>query len=152
MEAGIRRPVAVGLGLAIVPGLGVVAMVVLAPSNESAIPSDLTIVKDPARLEAHIELTHLGILTSTNFLGHRIYTVTASLKNISDKPIRLVEVKLVFLDYGKKIIHEEVRTAFDLKNAPLAPGSEYRMEIPFENPPSSWNYHVPDTNVVTVAY
>jgi hypothetical protein len=152
MEAGIKRPVAVGLGLAVVVVLGVVAMLLLAPDDEPAIPSDLTIVKDPTSLKEFVELTHLGILTSTNFLGHRVYIVTASLKNISDRPIRVIDVKLTFLDYQKKTIYEEGRTAFDIKNSPLQVGSEYRMEIPFENPPSSWNYHVPDTQVVTVAY
>jgi len=152
MEAGIKRPVAVGLGLAVVIGLGVAAMLLLAPDDTPAIPSDLTAVKDPTKLGNFIELTHLGILTSTNFLRHRVYTVTASLKNVSDKPIRLIEVKLTFLDYEKKTIYEEVRTAFDLKNAALGSGADYRMEIPFENPPSNWNYHVPDTQVVTVAY
>ena len=152
MEAGIKRPVAVGLGLAVVIALGVIALLLLAPSDQPTIPADLTTEKDPARLAEFIELTHLGILTSTNFLGHRVYTVTASLKNVSDKPIRLIEVNLTFLDYNKKTIHEEVRTAYDVRNSPFDAGSEYRMEIPFENPPSNWNYHVPDTQVVTVAY
>lgn len=152
MEAGIRRPVAVGLGLAVVVSLGVIGILVLAPDKEPSLPADLTTVKDPTRLGEFTELTHLGILTSTNFLGHRIYTVTASLKNISEKPIRLVDVRLTFFDYEKKVIHEEIRTAFDLKNSPLAAGGEHRLEVPFENPPPNWNYHVPDTKVVMVAY
>lgn len=152
MEAGIKRPVTIGLGLAVVLAMAIAAMLLLAPDNTPAIPADLTTVKDAANVGNFVELTHLGILTSTNFLGHRVYIVTASLKNVSDKPIRLIEVNLTFLDYQKKVIHQEVRTAFDLKNPPLAAGSEYRMEVPFENPPSSWNYHVPDTHVVTVGY
>jgi len=152
VEPGIKRPVAIGLGLAVVIVLGIVAFLALTPGDDAPVPPGVTIVKDRGDVDQSVQLTHLGILTSTNYLGHRIYTVTATLKNISDKPIRLIDVKLTFLDYGKKVIHEEGRTAFDLKHTPLAPGAEYRMEISFENPPSNWNYHVPDTQIILVGY
>jgi hypothetical protein len=72
--------------------------------------------------------------------------------NSSDKPIRLVDVKLTFLDYEKGIVHEEVRTAVAPSQPPIAPGMQQRFEIAFENPPRTWNYHVPETQVVRIAY
>jgi len=143
---------ALGLGVAMVLAIGIIALMTLTPRDEATVPSDVTTLKDRDKIDQMVQLTHLGILTSTNFLGHRIYTVTANLKNVSDQPIRLMNVRLTFLDYGKKLIREEEHPAFDLKRAPLAPGAEYSMEVPFENPPSNWNYHVPDTQVILVGY
>ncbi|HZI99129.1 MAG TPA: hypothetical protein VFD22_00615 [Gemmatimonadaceae bacterium] len=152
MEPGIKRPVAIGLGVAVVLGITGVALLLLSSRKPDALPSNLTTVSDPAAIKFLVDLSHLGILTSTNFLGHRIYTVTATLKNTSDKSFRRIDAKLTFFDYNKKMIHEEVRTAFDVNHAPFAPGSEHHLEIAFENPPSNWNYHVPDTELVMVAY
>ena len=152
MEPGIKRPVAIGLGLAVVIALAVLALVVLRPRADSPVPADVTTVTGRGEIDQTIRLTHLQIFTSTNFLGQRIYTVTATLKNISDKPVRLIDVKLTFSDYDKKVIREEERTALDVKHMPVDPAAEFAMAIPFENPPSNWNYHVPDTEVVLVGY
>lgn len=152
MEAGMARPAAIGIGLACVIGLGILAVWGLEPGARPATPPGLTEVTDSGELQMIIHLDRLSILTSTNYLGHRVYTVKATLKNVSSMPIRLVDVKMTFLDYNKKPIHEEVRSAFDPKQRPLEPGTEYRFEIAFENPPQTWNYHVPETQVVRVAY
>jgi hypothetical protein len=152
MNAGISRTTAITIGVAVVLVGGIVTALVLTPSKAPSLPPDLTVVEDSPKIGELVEMTHLQILTSTNYLGHRVYIVTANLKNISKTPIRLVKVKLTFLDYEKKVIHEEVQTAYDLKQHPLESGTEYGFEVPFENPPKTWNYHVPDTQVVVVAY
>jgi hypothetical protein len=152
VEAGIKRPVAIGIGVALFAGIATVAVLLLTPRNSSELPAGLTPVMDSSTIAQFVQLTHLGILTSTNYLGHRVYTVIAKLKNTSDKPIRRIDVKLVFFDYDKKLIRQEGHTAFDLNHTPLQPSAEYPMEIAFEDPPSNWNYHVPDTQVVMVAY
>jgi len=152
MEAGIARPVAIGIGFACVIALGILVVWGLAPGDVPRIPPGLTEVQGAAELEKIIQMDQLSILTSTNYLGHKVYTVKATLKNISSMPIRLVDVKMTFLDYNKKSIQEDVRPAFEPKQRPLEPGTEYRFEIAFENPPHTWNYHVPETQVVRVAY
>jgi hypothetical protein len=152
MEAGIKRPVTIAIGLAIVAVVGVVLAWSLAPRATPDVPPGLTEVTDPVELPKLMELTHLNILTGTNFLGHRIYTVKATLKNISNSPIRLVDVKLTFLDVKQRVIQEETHPAFEPKQSPLEPGTEYTFEIPFENPPRTWNYHVPDTEIVRIGY
>jgi hypothetical protein len=152
MEAGMARPAAIGIGLACVIGLGILAVWGLAPGAQPPTPPGLTEVTDSGELKGVIHMDRPSILTSTNYLGHRVYTVKATLKNVSNMPIRMVDVKMTFLDYDKKPIHEEVRSAFDSRQRPLEPGTEYRFEIAFENPPQTWNYRVPETHVVRAAY
>jgi Protein of unknown function (DUF3426) len=154
VEAGIKRPVAIAIGLAVVAVIGVVLAWSLAPRATPHVPPGLTEVTDAAELPKLMELTHLNILTSTNYLGHRIYTVRATLRNISNLPIRLVDVKLTFRDTQKppQVIQQENHPAFEPKQSPLEPGTEYTFDIPFENPPRAWNYHVPDTEIVRVGY
>lgn len=152
MESGVKRPVTIAIGLALVATVAVVLAWSLAPRAAPDLPPGLTEVTDAPELERSIELSDLGILTSTNYLGHRIYTVRATLKNLSNSPIRLVDVKMTFRDGTKRVIQEEVHPAFEPKQRPLEPDTEYRFEVPFENPPREWNYHVPDTEVVRIGY
>ena len=152
MEARVARPVAIGIGIAVVAAIGFLVVWGIAPGRTVSLPAGLTEVNDPSDLQKMVEASHLGILTSTNYLGQKVYIVQATLKNVSDKPVRLIDVRMTFLNYEKKLIHEETRTAFGLKQRPLEPGTEYRAEIAFENPPHNWNRHVPDTKVVKVAY
>jgi hypothetical protein len=151
MEAGVR-PIAIGIGLAIVAAAGLLVVWGVGPSAPPSLPEGLTEISEPTELKQVIERTRLEIFTSTNYLNQKIYSVRATLKNVSPKPIRLIDVKMIFVDYDKNVIKEEVRTAFDLKQRPLEPGTEYRAELAFENPPKNWNYRVPETEVVKVAY
>jgi len=153
MESGMNRPFTIAIGLAVVAIVfGIFLVRGLAPREKAETPPDLTEVTDPVEIKRILEMSHLGILTSSNYLGQRIYTVTATLKNISTMPVRLVDVKMTFLDSEKKPIHDEVHPAFELKQRALQPGTEYRFEIPFENPPRTWNYIVPNTEPVRIAY
>ena len=152
MDADIKRPATIALGLALVATVAILLVWSVSPSVVPDVPPELTEVTDKSEIQKLIEMSHLGILTSTNYLGHRIYTVRATLKNISASPIHLVEVKMTFRDEQKRSIQEDVRPAFEPRRPPLEPGTEYRFEIPFENPPKAWDYHVPDTEVVRVGY
>lgn len=152
MEPGVARPFTIAIGLATVIALAVVMVWSVAPRAAPDLAPGLTEIKDPAEIQKTIDLSHLHIVSSSNYLGHFVYTVKARLRNVSSMPIRLVDVKWTFFDYDKKVIREETHTAFELKQAPLEPGTEYMFEIPFENPPHGWNYIVPDNVVVRVAY
>ena len=152
MEGGASRPFAIGIGIAVVAAVALLFVWGLAPGKTPATPAGLTEVSDAAELRKTVELSHSGILTSTNYIGQKVYIVRATLKNVSNMPLRLIDVKMTFMDYEKKIIHEEVRPAFGLKQRPLEPGTEYRAELAFENPPRNWNYHIPDTKVVKAGY
>jgi hypothetical protein len=152
MQAGVARPVAIGIGIAIVAAIGILVVAGIGPSTVPSIPVGLTEVSDPMELQKVVEAAPPQILTSTNYLNQKVYIVRVTLKNVSPKPIRLIDVKMTFVDYDKKTIKEDVRTAFELKQRPLEPGTEYRAELAFENPPKTWNYRVPDTQVVKAAY
>ena len=78
--------------------------------------------------------------------------ISAYLKNLSDKPLRQVEVKMVFTDYDNKPIHEYTQKVLDRNQKPLEPGTEFRFEVRQENLPRGWNYRVPMTEVTKVAY
>lgn len=152
MDSRIARLTTIAIGLVVVIGFGVFAVWSLAPGAAPKTVPGLTEVKDLPEIQKTIELSHLHIVSSSNYLGHFVYTVKGTLRNISSTPIRLVDVKWTFFDYNKKVIHEEVHAAFEPKQPPLEPATEYRFEIPFENPPRGWNYKVPETVVVRVAY
>jgi hypothetical protein len=152
MEGPVVRPAAIGIGIAIVVAVGLLLVWGVSPGRTVSLPAGITEVMDPAGLPKIVEISKVGILTSANYLGQKVYIVQATFKNVSDKPVRLIDVKMKFSDYDKKMIYEETRTAFSLKQRPLEPGTEYRAEINFENPPRNWNYRVPDTQVSKVAY
>jgi hypothetical protein len=59
---------------------------------------------------------------------------------------------MTFTDYEGKTIQESTHTAFDPRHRLLDPGDQYRFEVNFENLPKSWNYHVPNTQIVKVGY
>src|SRR6185295_19820032 len=115
MESGITRPATIIVGLAIVIAVGVFTVWSLSPADEPKTLPGLTEVTDPAEIQKTIELSHLHIVSSSNYLGHFVYTVKATLKNVSTMPIRLVDVKWTFVDRQKKVIKEERHTAFDPK-------------------------------------
>jgi hypothetical protein len=114
-----------------------------APVNEIA---------DIATIQNWTQLGHLSIATSENFARQKIYVVSAYLKNVSDKPLRMIEVKMVFTDFDGKPVREYVQRVLDRTQKPLAPGMEFRFEVRQENLPRSWNYRVPVTEVTKLGY
>jgi|SRR5688572_6437286 hypothetical protein len=146
-----RRPSIIIVGM-LVLGLGVIGTWVLSPKSTPAVPEGLTEVTAAEEIKQKVELSHIGIATSTNYLGHKVYLVHGTLKNISATPLRLVDVKMSFVDHHQKPVEESVHKAFEPKWNPLEPGTEYRFEMAFENLPRTWNYRVPNIAVVKVAY
>src|SRR6478735_3830058 len=70
----------------------------------------LTEVSDAAQIQSSVQLAHLSIATSENFARQKIYVISAYLKNASDKPLRMAEVKMTFTDFDGKTIHEYSQT------------------------------------------
>lgn len=137
----------------IVVVLGLVLAWAFFPSAQDDLAAaPLTEITDTADVQNHIQLSHLGIATSENYFGQRIRIIGGTLKNTSDKPIRMVEVKMVFTDYDGKPVHEYSQRVFQRTQRPLAPGSRYRFEVRFENLPRTWNYRVPITEVTKIGY
>ena len=150
MDSGFSRLLTIGLGVVFIAGI--IGVLWLSSGGTPVAPPGITEIEQPADIEAAVKLDQVGILTSTNFLGHKIYVVRGTLKNISAMALRSIDVKMSFVDHSGKPIHEEVHTAFDLKQRPLEPGTDYQFEINFENLPKTWNYRVPKVTVVKASY
>jgi hypothetical protein len=144
---------------ALIAGIAVVIAIVVAfwafsPAADApaGVPEGLTEAADPATLEMLLSIDRISIATSTNYVGHRVYLVRGILKNISDKPIRLVDAKMSFVDYENNPVQESVHQVFNPKWTPLEPGTEYRFEVAFENMPRTWNHRIPNIELTKAAY
>ena len=147
-----RRSILI-IGGTVLVGLAIFIAWALGPGRDRYEPPQLTEITDPATIRSTVELTHLSILTSDTFAGNiRIRNITGILKNVSNTPIRKIDLKMTFTDYDGKTIQESTHTAFSPRKQPLDPGTQFRFEVNFENLPKTWNYHVPNTQIVSVAY
>jgi hypothetical protein len=141
------------IGGAVFIAVAIFAGWTLGPGRSRNESSKLIEITDLAAIRNTVELTHLSIATSDTFAGNiRIRNITGRLKNISNTPIRKIDLKMTFTDYDGKTIQESTHTAFSPRKQPLDPGTQFQFEINFENLPKSWNYHVPTTQIVSVGY
>ena len=133
--------------------VGLLLIWVFAPSAQDKVAAaPLTEVSDPASVQNRVQLSHLSIATSENFARQKIYVISGYLKNVSDKPLRMAEVKLVFTDFDGKPILDYSQKVLDRNQKPLLPGTEFRFEVRQENLPRGWNYRVPVTEVSKIGY
>ncbi|HEY2384751.1 MAG TPA: DUF3426 domain-containing protein [Terriglobia bacterium] len=146
-----RSTIIIAASLVLVVGL-IAAWVFVVPARDPVAAAPVVEVSDSAAVHSSTQLTHLSIATSENFARQKIYVISAHLKNASDKPMRMAEVKMTFNDYDGKPIHEYTQKVLDRNQKPLLPGTEFRFEIRQENLPRTWNYHVPDTEITKVGY
>lgn len=147
-----RRAIAI-ISVTIAVVVGLIAAWAYSPDGRNPeADAPVNEVADPAVIKAAIEVTRLGIATSENYVGHRIRLVGCTVKNNSDKPIRMIEVKMVFKDFDGNTVHEYTQRVLQPTQKPVAPGTTYRFEIGFENLPRTWNYHVPDTEITKIGY
>src|SRR5262245_48492233 len=122
------------------------------PGGRPAVNANLTDVQDPVTAQAMVQVSRPTVAQSESYVGNKVRLIGGWLKNVSNKPIRLVDVKMEFQDFDGKAIQAGVHPAYDAKQRPLAPGAEYRFEIAFEDLPRTWNYRAPVMQVVRVAY
>jgi hypothetical protein len=124
----------------------------ISSGQQEVASTPVTEISDTASIQSSVQLSHLSIATSENFARQRIYVISAYLKNVSDKPLRFAEVKMIFTDFGGKPIHEYTDKILDKNQKPVPPGVEFRFEVRQENLPRGWNYRVPITEVTKVGY
>jgi hypothetical protein len=150
---GERRSVVI-IAICIVASVGIVIAWAFTPTERDKLPpvEALKVVTEPADIRSTVDLSHISIATSENYFGHKVRLIHGVLKNISDKPLRAIDVKVVFTDDDGKPIQETTNKAFEVTQKPLIPGTQYRFELGFENLPKNWNYRVPNIDVVKVAY
>jgi hypothetical protein len=121
-------------------------------SGERTASANLTEITDQSALRSTVQVSRVGIATGENYFGHKVRQISGTLKNLSDKPVRMVELKMVFMDYEGKSVQENVEKGYEVTQKPLQPGADYRFEINFENLPKTWNHRIPQIQVVKVAY
>jgi archaellin len=126
--------------------------VLLSPGRNEASAAPVVETTDTAAIQNSVELLHLSIATAENFAKQKIYVISAYVKNVSGKPLRTAEVKMVFTDFDGKPIREYSQKVLERNQRPLPPGEQFRFEVRQENMPRGWNYHVPVTEVVKVGY
>ncbi|HYR86261.1 MAG TPA: FxLYD domain-containing protein [Terriglobia bacterium] len=149
---GERRS-AIIIAASIVIVVGLVLLWAFIPSAQDRIAAaPLTEVTDISSIQDNVQLSHLSIATSENFVGHKIRLIEGMIKNVSNKPIRMAEVKMVFTDYDGKPVQEYSQKVLDTNQKPLAPGDQFRFEVHIENLPRTWNYRVPVTEVTKIGY
>src|SRR5262245_11331977 len=119
-----ERRTAVIIGLTVIVFVGIV--LIWAFSGSRSVSADLTEITDPTLIQNHLEVSRLGIATGENFFGHKIRVISGTLTNNSDKPVWLVESKVVFMDYNGKPIQESVEKIYGVSQKPLGSGTSYR--------------------------
>jgi len=147
---GERRS-AIIIGTTIVVLVGLVLLWALLPSAQDRVSGPpLTEITDTSRIQDHIQISHLSIATSENFVGHKIRVIEFILKNVADNPVRMAVVKMVFTDFDGKPVQEYSQRVLDPDQKPLAPGEDSRFEVRLENLPRTWNYRIPITEVTKI--
>jgi hypothetical protein len=124
----------------------------ISSGKDAASAAPLVEISDTAAIQNSVELTHVSIATAENFAKQKIYVVSAYLKNVSGKPLRTAEVKMVFTGFDGKAVHEYAQRVLDRNQKPLPPGEQFRFEVRQENMPRGWNYRIPITEITKVGY
>jgi hypothetical protein len=145
-----RSTIIIGASIILIVGLVVGWTFISSGQQERSLP--LTEVTDRDVIQRSVEVTHLNIATSENFARQKIYVVSADLKNLSERPLRLAEVKMIFNDFDGKPIHEYSQKILNPSQKPIPPGTEFQFEVRQENLPRGWNYRVPITEITKLGY
>jgi hypothetical protein len=145
-----RSTIIIGASIILIVGLVVGWTFISSGQQERSLP--LTEVTDRDVIQRSVEVTHLNIATSENFARQKIYVVSAYLKNLSEKPLRSAEVKMIFNDFDGKPIHEYSQKILNPNQKPIPPGTEFQFEVRQENLPRGWNYRVPITEITKLGY
>jgi hypothetical protein len=121
-------------------------------SGDQRTPPKLVEITDSSAIQSQARVSRVGIATGTSYFGQKVRVINGTLQNTSDKPLRRIEMKMVFVDYDEKSIQETVERVYDVKQKPLDPGKLYRFETRFENLPANWNHRIPNVEIVKIAY
>ena len=148
----MRTPIIIGatviVGLSL---LGLWALTLRPPVSSDAITS-LRWIDSPGEIAANVELSRLAILTSENYVGHRIRVIEgAVINNSRGRTFKSVQIRLTFNNYDGASIQESEEEVLN-KGRPLAPGERGRFSFRFENLPSDWNYRVPVGVIIRAGY
>lgn len=144
-----QAPIIIGTTIAIALGLIGVWAGISQPATDNAGP--LIQVDDPDVIAENVGMPRLGILTSQNYVGHRIRVIEGSLENLGAEPIRTIDLKLTFSSYEDEPILEAEEQGF-ASSDPLLQGEIVRFSLRYENIPDGWNFRVPEVQIIRIGY
>src|SRR6266581_2953684 len=124
----------------------------ISSGGQETLTTPLAEISDTAAIQNSTQLSHLSIATSENFARQKIYVISAYLKNVSDKPLRMAEIKMVFTDFDGKPIREYTEKVHTPNQKSLPPGIQMYFEVRQENFPRGWNYRVPITEITKLGF
>jgi hypothetical protein len=132
-----------------VVGLGLIGLWAFLATPEDEFSEPIVYVQNADEFSDYVELPHLGILTSENYLGHQIREIEGSVLNLSTRTLRSIGLRLAFESVSGAVVLESDEEAL---RAPLEPGQERLFVFRFENLPEDWNYRVPAVEIRSVGY
>jgi hypothetical protein len=124
----------------------------ISSGKDESSSAPLVEIADTAKIQDCVELLHPSIATAENFAKQKIYVVSAYVKNVSGRPLRTAEVKMVFTDFDGKPIREYTQKILERNQKPLPAGEQLRFEVRQENMPRGWNYRIPITEITRLGY
>lgn len=143
----MRSVVIVGGTVAV--GLGLIVFWALMSQPPPAERGPLTYIEASSAASGFVELGEVGIAVAENFIGNRIFFVRGSVRNISQQPLRSIELGIAFQDYAGTPVHEFVGEGL---RSPLQPDETGSYEFSFEDLPAEWNYAAPQVEVLRVGH
>jgi hypothetical protein len=145
---GMTRSVLI-VGGTVAVGLALIGLLALSSRPPASERGPVTYVEDPEALRGLIALERMGIATAENFVGHRIRVIEGTVRNVSDRPIRSIELHLEFKGDDGATIFASDGEALRMS---LPPGEARRYEFRFENLSEEWNFRIPEVTVRRVGY
>lgn len=134
------------IGLTLLAGMSLIgAWAWISRPAEEIVPQRY--IEAPGELAEFVRLGRVGILTSENFIGHRIRVIEGTFTNVSNETLRSVEVLLTFRGVDGDAILESSKEALQ---GPLVPGAEREYVFRYENLPPEWDYRVPEVSLVRI--
>jgi hypothetical protein len=99
-----------------------------------------------------IQFENISLSRAENFIHQEVTTLSGDLVNSGTRPLRDVELAIVFSDELEQVVLRENRSPFGPGSIPLAPGGRREFEISLEHIPSSWNMQVPQIAVSGIQF
>jgi hypothetical protein len=99
-----------------------------------------------------IQFENISLSRAENFIHQEVTTLSGELVNSGTRPLRDVELAIVFSDELEQVVLRENRSPFGTGSSPLAPGDRREFEISLEHIPSSWNMQVPQITISGIQF
>lgn len=101
---------------------------------------------------AKIQIENVSLSRAENFYHQEVTTFSGEVINTGDRPLKNVELTILFFDELHQLVLRETRILFSWVSAPIPPGGRREFEVSFEHIPSSWNMQQPSLSITGVQF